>query len=80
VDRVKRIFYILTRVDHEELESVNVLCLGSISLPLEATFRGVYAESSPHLAFEMEGKNDNVLGAEPMKSRNTIGRKSLAKN
>ena len=77
VDHAKELAYVLTRVSPNDLQSVNILCLGSICLPLEASFRGVNSESFSNVTFEKDGKqHDPVLGAEPMKSRNSIGRKS----
>jgi polynucleotide 5'-kinase involved in rRNA processing len=77
IDRANELAYVLTRVSPKDLQSVDILCLGSISLPLEASFRGVNAESFSNVTFEKDGKqHEPVLGAEPMKSRNSIGRKS----
>jgi mRNA cleavage and polyadenylation factor CLP1 P-loop len=72
VHREKRLVYVLTPVDPS---SVNVLAIGSnFHLPLECYFRGVQAESFPHLAHCLPS---DLLGAEPMYSRNTIGRQRL---
>jgi polynucleotide 5'-hydroxyl-kinase GRC3/NOL9 len=81
IDRVRRLFYILTPVAHDDLVSVNALSLASntLVLPLESTFRGVHAESTPYLEFDDYKKLD-LLGAEPIKSRNTIARKSFSNN
>ena len=77
IDRVRRVFYILTRV--EDLSSVNVLALASntLKLPMGLIFRGVHAESSPYLESE---DHADLVGFEPIKSRNTIARKSLVNN
>lgn len=82
VDVCKGLFYILTPVDGHELHSVNTLCLASntITMPLEAIFRGIVAESFPHISFEIGASKLPILGADPMKSRNSIGRKSLQNN
>ena len=82
VDVCKGLFYILTPVDGNKLHSVNTLCLASntITVPLEALFRGVVAESFPRISFEIGTSKLPVLGADPMKSRNSIGRKSLQNN
>ena len=80
IDRVRRIFYILTPVPHDKLVSVNVLSLAnhSLTLPFESLYRGVHSEASPYMAYDNDrAKTSNVLGAEPMKSRNSIARKSL---
>jgi polynucleotide 5'-hydroxyl-kinase GRC3/NOL9 len=82
VDVGKGLFYILTPVEGNKLQSVHTLCLasGSITLPLEALFRGVAAESFPRISFEIGISKLPILGADPMKSRNSIGRKSLQNN
>jgi polynucleotide 5'-hydroxyl-kinase GRC3/NOL9 len=82
VDVGKGLFYILTPVDGDKLQSVHTLCLasGSITLPMEALFRGVVAESFPRISFEIGTSKLSILGADPMKSRNSIGRRSLQNN
>ena len=77
IDRARRLFYILTPVDRERLKDVNVLVGGTVDVPIEFAFRGVHAEAFPYQTF---GTANSTVGAEPMKSRNNIGRKSLAGN
>lgn len=74
IDRVRQLFYILTPVEPSELQSVNLLCKGETALPLECYFRGVYAESFPYQSFDVMSNTD-ILGAEPMRSRNSLSRK-----
>lgn len=111
VDRNKRLYYVLTPLhDGTLLRQVNVFCYGSnLTLPLEATFRGVGAESFPFNSALLVsgtdqsvtstntanngiggvpplsdhrpwggGRNGVILGANPMKSRNTIARRSMS--
>jgi hypothetical protein len=57
---------------------VNVLSRGMISLPLEFYFRGVQSEGFPYQAYDDSNSNNkqlDILGADPMKSRNSIARK-----
>lgn len=79
VDVCKGLFYILTPLQSHKLHAVNVLCLASntIGLSMEAIFRGVMSESFPRISFEIGASKLRILGADPMKSRNSIGRKSL---
>jgi len=73
IDRIRKTFYILTPVDGERLKDVNVLVGGTVDVPVEFWFRGAYAESFPYQSYST---TNNSIGTEPMKSRNTIGRKS----
>lgn len=80
IDLQRRWLYVLSPVAQESLRNVNRLVRGSIDLPLECWFRGVEAESFPHLAIEVK-RGPKVLGRDPMKSRNSIARRSqLAAN
>lgn len=79
IDREQRLFYILTPVAPELLSRANVLSRGSILLPLICHFRGVDVESFAYQSIE-GGHKATVLGADPIKSRNNIQRKSLAKD
>jgi polynucleotide 5'-kinase involved in rRNA processing len=62
------------------LSSVKALVGGSLPLPLAMLYRGVYAESFPYLTnLSKKAIHTSVmLGSEPMKSRNNIGRRGLA--
>lgn len=75
IDIRKRMFYILTPIDPSDC---NCLVLGNILLPLECYFRDAHSESFDYLSIESSKgkKNDRVLGSAPMKSRNSIARKS----
>lgn len=76
IDLARQLCYVLTPVDSSILQKVNIICKGRITLPLECYFRGVASESFPYQS--MEGKNNpDLLGSEPMLSRNNIMRKSM---
>jgi polynucleotide 5'-hydroxyl-kinase GRC3/NOL9 len=74
IDRFKKIYYILTPVEPDKLSNVNTLIGGNMEVPTEFWFRGVHAEAFPYQTFSPPS---SVIGADPMKSRNTIGRKGL---
>jgi polynucleotide 5'-hydroxyl-kinase GRC3/NOL9 len=74
IDHVRQLFFIITPVAPEQLASVNVLSRGIISVPLEFYFRGVRSEGFPYQACDDSAQVD-VLGGDPMKSRNSIARK-----
>ena len=78
IDRAREIFYILTPVESDQLKDVNVLVGCTVDLPVEFWFRGAHAEAFPYQSFSTPAAS--AVGAEPMKSRNNIGRKSLAGN
>jgi polynucleotide 5'-hydroxyl-kinase GRC3/NOL9 len=75
IDRVNRLIFVLTPCS--SLESVNVLTVGSnVHLPLECYFRGVHSESFPYISFDaVTNRELDILGADPMKSRNNISRR-----
>lgn len=93
IDWKNRLLYILTPVPQNQLSKVTTLVGGNIPLPLPFIFRGVFAESFPYLttletnttSSTMDGddtnavilKNHKILGSEPMKSRNNIGRRNF---
>jgi hypothetical protein len=74
IDRVRQLFFVITPVAPEQLARVNVLSRGIISLPLEFYFRGVRSECFPYQACD-DSKQLDILGADPMFSRNSIARK-----
>jgi hypothetical protein len=74
IDHVRQLFFVITPVAPEQLASVNVLSRGIISVPLEFYFRGVRSEGFPYQACDDSTQVD-VLGGDPMKSRNSIARK-----
>ncbi len=76
LDPARRLFYVLTPVDANTLQSVNAFVIGNLQLPIECLFRGRYSESFPFLS--CEGLAMGVLGADPMKSRNNIARKGFS--
>jgi polynucleotide 5'-hydroxyl-kinase GRC3/NOL9 len=76
IDRSRKLFYILTPVDGPQLQGVTVLVGCGIDLPVEFWFRGVHAEAFPYQTFARA--STTMVAAEPMKSRNNIGRKGLA--
>ena len=78
IDWAKRLFYILTPVDPEQLHNVKALVGGNLQLPLQFYFRGVSAESFPYL--NCSPNNAAALGTDPMKSRNNITRRSNGNN
>lgn len=75
IDRTREVFYVLTPVASDLLQDVNVLIGCTMDLPVEFWFRGAHAEAFPYQAFGTTTSTN--VGAEPMKSRNNIGRKSL---
>lgn len=77
IDRAREIFYILTPAAGDRLKDVNVLVGCNVDFPVEFWFRGAHAESFPYQSFST---TSSAVGAEPMKSRNNIGRKGLAGN
>ena len=62
------------------LSSVKALVGGNLPLPLAMLYRGVYAESFPYLTTLSKKAihTSTILGSEPMKIRNNIGRRGLA--
>jgi polynucleotide 5'-hydroxyl-kinase GRC3/NOL9 len=74
IDQARRIFYVLTPVHPQLLSSVTSFVGGSIALPLECVYRGIYSDSFPYLSFGQAVANHG-LGSEVMKSRNHSGRK-----
>jgi hypothetical protein len=57
---------------------VNQLILGILSLPLECVSLGVWGTSFPHqIQNTTATRNRDIIGAEPMKSRNNILRKGM---
>ncbi|CAB9519931.1 Polynucleotide 5'-hydroxyl-kinase [Seminavis robusta] len=76
IDRVQRVFYVLTPVDSHRLKDVNVLVGCGMDVPVEFWFRGVSAEAVPYQTF---APSTATVGGDPMKSRNNIGRRGLAK-
>lgn len=76
IDRAKRLFYILTPIESWRLKHVNILVGGTIEMPTEFWFRGVQSEAFP---YQTLAPPNSAIGAEPMKSRNNIGRRSLNK-
>lgn len=85
IDWEKRLLYILVppsvisetkhRASSNVLSKVKALVGGNLPLPLAMLYRGVYAESFPYLT---SLSKQSILGSEPMKSRNNIGRRGLA--
>ena len=85
IDWGRRLLYILVpppvvagenqRAPSLALSRVKALVGGNLPLPLAMLYRGVYAESFPYLTTISK---QAVLGSEPMKSRNSIGRRGLA--
>lgn len=74
IDREKQELYILTPLPFHMLNCVNVLVIGHILPPLECYFRGTMTNSFIYLRTNWQA---DVLGSEPMQSRNSIARKSL---
>jgi polynucleotide 5'-hydroxyl-kinase GRC3/NOL9 len=86
IDWNRRLLYVLVppTISPELLTRTTALIGGNIPLPLPFLFRGVYSESFPYLTTIDRNKNEgevtnNIMGAEPMKSRNNIARRSLVK-
>ena len=85
IDRIRRLFYILTPVPADQLQDVDTLLLGNLETPKQFYFRGIEAESFPYLVFDKRNNNKDsskggaapILGSDPMHSRNSVGRKSL---
>ena len=84
IDWKKQLFYILTQVNESVLPQVTKLVGGQITLPAPFLFRGIFAESFLYMTMPKTGDNNDgsdigggVLGTEPMKSKHTIGRRSL---
>jgi polynucleotide 5'-kinase involved in rRNA processing len=75
IDRVQRLFYILTPVGHGCLKDVKMLRKGTLELPIECLNRGKYSEGFPYLACKRKVLG---LGGEAMKSRNNIVRRRFA--
>lgn len=75
IDHVRRLLFVLTPCS--VLRTVNCLTLGSnVHLPLECYFRGVHSESFPYISFDVvTNKGLDILGTDPMKSRNSISRR-----
>ena len=94
IDWSESVFYILTPVDESILPQVTKLIGGQIPLSAPFLFRGPHAESFPHMTMHRktiassgvgsDGSNHDAavtaLGTEPMKSRNTIARRSLMRD
>jgi hypothetical protein len=90
IDWEKRLLYVLVAPEivagrsndslSRLLSTVKALVGGSLPLPLAMLYRGVYAESFPYLTTPTmpASQNSVILGSEPMKSRNNIGRRGLA--
>lgn len=76
IDRYKQILYILTPVQEQVLQLVQQLILGRIVLPRECVYRERFAEAFPCLS-NVETRGSEALGANAMKSRNNITRKTL---
>ena len=57
------------------LSKVKAIVGGNLPLPLALLYRGVYSESFSYLTSRSK---EAILGSEPMKSRNNIGRRGLA--
>ena len=91
VDRVRRLLYILTPCD-PSLVTVLAIGCSNVELPLACYFRGVHSECFPYQSFSVQNTNTEsvnssrnninnsgafeLLGAEPMKSRNNIARRA----
>jgi hypothetical protein len=78
MDRKRRLLFLITPIDVECLQVVNCLTIGSnIHLPVQCYFRGPISESFPYLKFTFQD-SPNILGNDPMKSRNNINRRGRA--
>lgn len=85
IDWEERLLYVLvapsvvarTNDPSSLLSKVKALVGGSLPLPLAMLFRGICAESFPYLTTPLQVSNGDsaILGSEPMKSRNNIGRR-----
>jgi len=80
IDWEKRLLYVLVppsvvSASSQILSRVKALVGGNLPIPLAMLYRGVYAESFPYLTSLSKRP---ILGSEPMKSRNNIGRRGLA--
>jgi polynucleotide 5'-hydroxyl-kinase GRC3/NOL9 len=75
IDSEKRLFYVLTPVHPNSLKMVNLLCRGCIAVPLEFYYQGTSSETMPYISFELP-TSLRLLGDEPMRSRNNIGRRN----
>ncbi|KAL7576006.1 hypothetical protein ACA910_000793 [Epithemia clementina (nom. ined.)] len=82
IDVRQRLLYILTPVDPQSLADVNVLVRSQqMGLPMEMTFRGVDAECFPYMEMKTSRVEGIVpLGTDPIKSRNSIGRRKFRLN
>lgn len=82
IDWNRRLLYILVPssvgIKPSALSKVKALVGGSLPLPLAMLYRGVYAESFPYLT-TLAPSSSLILGSAPMKSRNNITRRGLAK-
>jgi polynucleotide 5'-kinase involved in rRNA processing len=76
IDRIHRILYLLTPIP--DISIVCTLTVATFHLPVEASFLGVQSETFRYQAFD--DKLDTILGANPMKSRNNIARRSGMQN
>lgn len=77
IDWKRRVLYILSPVKESILPQVTSLVGGNLPLPLSFVFRGVHAESFPYQTM-IQLTAESPLGADPMKSRNNIGRKGIS--
>eukprot|EP00980_Cylindrotheca_fusiformis_P007344 scaffold1525_cov142-Cylindrotheca_fusiformis.AAC.144 len=75
IDWQHQILYVLTPVESSILPKVDALIGGSLPLPMSFVFRGIFAESFPYQSMSQSSPNSTALGADPMKSRNNIGRR-----
>jgi energy-coupling factor transporter ATP-binding protein EcfA2 len=82
IDWNRRLLYILVPssvgIKPSALSQVKALAGGNLPLPLAMLYRGVYAESFPYLT-ALSPSSSLILGSAPMKSRNNITRRGLAK-
>jgi polynucleotide 5'-hydroxyl-kinase GRC3/NOL9 len=76
VDSARRLLFLLTPVKLATLQSVNCLLLGTnVHLPVHCYFRGIHAEAFPYLSFQEKNEMADILGSDPMRSRNNINRR-----
>ncbi|MGK3737457.1 MAG: energy-coupling factor transporter ATP-binding protein EcfA2 [Bacillariaceae sp.] len=82
IDWNRRLLYVLVPsslgIKPSVLSQVKALVGGNLPLPLAMLYRGVYAESFPYLT-TLSPSSSLILGSAPMKSRNNITRRGLAK-
>jgi hypothetical protein len=71
IDRVRRLFYILTPLPPSTLQThVNTLVGASIGLPLDCIFRGIMSEAFPHQSCDCV--LNKLQGSDVMKSRHNL--------